>query len=518
MAQARRVRQTRDKYFELSLMTLPYLETDHAELNRAFRLALGDIAGNIFPDHGGLMPARGPCFRAGLDYPQQWTRDNAINTWNGGGLLYPEVARNSLLAVLGEVDGEPRITGEYWDSIVWAQGAWAYFLFTGDREFLSLAAAAVKNTLRLLEATEFDAALNLFRGAAAIQDGVAAFPDRYADIPSSGIKFWAQHHPEERAAKGEGLPMMALSTNCLYVAAYHVLGRMTRALGQTPDPSWAERADAITAAVRTELWDEARGVFRFFADPWGGSDRLEGVGHAFAILFDVATPAQRTAIFQHQHVTAAGLPGVWPGYERYTHYTLAEERALPVLGWPDYARYPTYAEGTFGRHSGVVWPPLQAFWAEAAARHGRADLLGHELLTLARHACRDGHFSEIYHPITGGEYGGVQEHPTGEGGMQRWASCARQTWSATALVRMILNGVCGARFAEDGVTFSPVLPAGVTQVRLGGLRYRAVELELTIQTGNPDRVLARINGTHGAPFVPADATGRVHIEIEVAGS
>ncbi|QYM78102.1 hypothetical protein K0B96_12375 [Horticoccus luteus] len=499
-------------------MTLPYLETDHAELNRAFRLALGDIAGNIFPDHAGLMETSGPCFRAGLDYPQQWTRDNAINTWNGGGLLYPDVARNSLLAVLDEVDGEPRITGEYWDSIVWAQGAWAYYLFTGDREFLRVAMAAVAHTLRCLEATEFDAMRGLFRGSAAIQDGVAAFPDRYADMPSSGIKFWARHHPAERAAQGEGLPMMALSTNCLYVAAYRVLGRMARELGVAADPAWTIRADAIAAAVRAELWDEARGVFRFFVDPWGGSDRLEGVGHAFAILFDVATPAQRAAIFQNQPVTPAGLPGVWPSYERYTRYAPAEERELPVLGWPDYAHYPTYAEGAFGRHSGVVWPPLQAFWAEAAARHGRADLLGRELFSLARHACRDGHFSEIYHPVTGGEYGGVQEHPTGEGGMQRWASCARQTWSATALVRMVLKGVCGARFAEDGVTFSPVLPAGLTRVRLGGLGYRGAELEIDLQAEGAGAAATRGTGERPAGFVSATAVGRVRVAMSAAGN
>lgn len=496
-------------------MTLPFLETDHPELNRAFRIALGDIAGNIFPDRAGLMAGEGPCFRAGLDYPQQWTRDNAINTWNGGGLLYPDVARNSLLAVLDRVGGEVRITGEYWDSIIWAQGAWAYYLFTGDREFLRTAREAVANTLRFFEATEFDERAGLFRGSAAIQDGVAAFPDRYADIPSSGIKFWARHHPRERVPQGEGLPMMALSTNCLYVGAYRGLGAMAAALGERVDAMWARKADAVATAVRRELWDEARGVFRFFTDPWGGSDRLEGVGHAFAILFEVADAAQREAVFRHQYVAPAGLPGVWPSYERYTRYSPAEENALPVLGWPDHARYTTYAEGTFGRHSGVVWPPLQAFWAEAAARHGRAELLGHELFALAKHACRDGHFSEIYHPITGGEYGGVQEHPEGRGGMQRWASCARQTWSATAFVRMVLNGVLGARFAEDRVRFAPVLPAGVTHVRLG-VPYRAAELEVVVSGAGTRVKAARMNGVVGEPWVPATASGRVRVEVEMA--
>lgn len=491
---------------------LPYLETNDACLNRAFRLALGDLAGNIFPDQAGLMPERGPCFRAGLDYPEQWTRDNAINVWNGAGLLYPTVARNSLLAVLGRVDGEARITGEYWDSMVWAQGAWAYYLFTGDQAFLRLAAAAVRNTLRFFETTEFDEGRHLFRGAAAIQDGVAAFPDRYADHPSSGIKHWAQHHPAERASTGEGLPMMALSTNCVYVAAYRVLDRMQRVLGEPATDEWINKAEALAVAVRRELWDETRGVFRFFTDPWGGCDRVEGVGHALAILFEVATPTQRAALFRNQVVTPAGLPGVWPAYERYTRFTAAEESALPTLGWPEGAHYPAYDAGAFGRHCGVVWPPLQAFWAEAAARHGRADLLGHELFALARHACRDGHFSEIYHPLTGGEYGGLQEHPTG-GGLRRWASCARQTWSATAFLRMVLYGLCGARFAEDGIRFAPVLPTGVTRARLGGLRYRAAELEINLSDDDS------ADANAGEPvFVPANATGKITVTVRPRGA
>ena len=38
-------------------------------------------------------------FRAGGDYDTPWTRDAAINTWNAGRFLAPQVARDTLLAV-----------------------------------------------------------------------------------------------------------------------------------------------------------------------------------------------------------------------------------------------------------------------------------------------------------------------------------------------------------------------------------------------------------------------------------
>lgn len=52
---------------------------------------------------------------------------------------------------------------------------------------------------------------------------------------------------------------------------------------------------------------------------------------------------------------------------------------------------------SFGRHMGTVWPQIQGFWAEAAARAAHADVFGHEFFSLVAHAVRDKHFAEIYH-------------------------------------------------------------------------------------------------------------------------
>src|SRR6185436_8261302 len=89
--------------FERSLL-YPSLHTNDPIVNRAYRIALGDMMGNIQPFKDGLLEAPQPVILAGLDYDTPWTRDAAINVWNGVGLLWPEVARDTLLSVLERKD------------------------------------------------------------------------------------------------------------------------------------------------------------------------------------------------------------------------------------------------------------------------------------------------------------------------------------------------------------------------------------------------------------------------------
>ena len=60
---------------------------------------------------------------AGLGYSTPWTRDAAINIWNAGALICPEISRSTLESVLTEKDGILHIGGEYWDAIIWVTGA-----------------------------------------------------------------------------------------------------------------------------------------------------------------------------------------------------------------------------------------------------------------------------------------------------------------------------------------------------------------------------------------------------------
>ncbi len=424
-----------------------FLRTGDADLDLAFRMAVGDIRGNVAPHQAGLLTEPRPVLLAGLDYDTPWTRDAAFHAWNGASLLLPDTMRETLLSVLDRDGDRIVIGGQYWDAIIWAVGAWSHYLCTGDTRFLAIALEAVRHTLARREAEEFDEQIGLFRGPACYGDGVAAYPDHYAGPGApSGILAWPAAHPEWKTGGGYGIPMHALSTNCLYYQAYVLADTMAATLDQDPDPGWAARAQRLRDAINGHFWDARSKHYRYLVDRLGDCDHQEGLGNALSVLFGIADDPQ--AVLEGQPTTPAGVPCVWPTFPRY--------------GDPSGSAY--------GRHSGTVWPHIQALWADACAGQDRVGAAHRELRTLAAHACRDAQFAEIYHPTTGLSYGGLQER--GADGIVEWPSCRRQTWSATGYLRMVLNTLFGLRMEPDRLTVSPSLPPDLDRIVLAGLRYR----------------------------------------------
>jgi len=473
---------------------MPGIQTDNVTLNNAWRIAIGDLAGNVVWAKAGLLKAPAPVLFAGLFYDKPWTRDAAINAWNGASLLMPEVSGNTLRSVIERKGQALTIGGDYWDAIIWSTGAWRHYLYTGDREFLALALRVTIQALTRFEAEEFDPRIGLFRGPACYGDGVSAYPDAYADAGgSSSILKWPAHNPDKRSQPGYGLPMFSLSTNCLYYNAYRVLERMAGELGLPRDPRPRAQAERLKRAINRHFWNARRGGYQYLTGSLGSCDRQEGLGHAFALLFGVADCRQARQVLARQHIAPAGIPCVWPAFSRYTR---RDRRS-------------------YGRHSGTVWPHIQGFWAQAMAEAGRPDLFGHELRQLARHIDRDSQCVEIYHPQTGKPYGGWQEDD-GKG-VVLWSACRRQTWSATALIRMVLLGLIGLRIGPRGMRFAPCLPVGIGKITLSGLRYR--NMMLTVSVAGPGQKIKRasINGrTVRLPGLRAGETGSRDVEIHIA--
>lgn len=478
------------------MLITPHLKSDCALLNSAFRIAMGDLVGNIQPFQDGLLEEPSPCILAGLEYDTPWTRDTAINIWNGAGLVFPAAARSTLLSVLEPFDKGSasndliRIGGQYWDAIIWTAGAWAYYLYTGDKPLLDLVLHATKNSLAYFEQSEYNPATGLFRGPACYGDGVAAYPDRYAQTGgSSSILEWPRHNLRDASTPGMGIPMQALSTNCLYFHAYRLLGKMAGVLGAPADPAWEEKAQRLKDAINLQFWDAKRGMYRYLVDEWGGCNHQEGLGSSFALLLGVASAEQSAAVLRNQVITPHGIPCVWPAFSRYQ---------------PD--------PRSFGRHSGTVWPHVQGFWAEAAARAGDEERFRFELFGLAGLAVRDGMFAEIYHPLTGEVYGGLQEGALG----WRWHSCRRQTWSATAYLRMVLMGLLGMDFSLQGIAFRPLLPSGVSHVELHGLPYRKASLHIVVNGSGTQIREFSVNGCSGTgAFLSECAEGVQEIFIRM---
>ena len=265
--------------------------------------------------------------------------------------------------------------------------------------------------------------------------------------------------------------MFALSTNCLYYAAYRIAERLSG------DPRYAQKADALKSSINQAFWDESRGTYNYLVDPWGGCSSQESMGLSFAILFGVADERMAASIIKHAVITPNGIPCVYPSFARYLPYGL-------------------------GRHSGTVWPHIQAFWAHAAGRLNPR-CLETELHALTRNALREGYFSEIYHPDTGLPYGGAQEG--GDRITLDWVSQKRQTWSATGYIHMLLADLAGLTFHEDHLSIEPVYVDGVSEIHIEHLVWRDMEISLDLLLSDPSAPIR-----HVLPYTPGTS---VHLKL-----
>lgn len=468
-------------------MSFPFFITDNKKINSAYRMAVSTLSANILPFKDGVLENAEPVIIAGLGYSTPWTRDAAINTWNAGGLICPTVAKNTLLSVISKNENGFFIEGEYWDRIIWVIGAWQYYLYTGDIEFLKIALSATENSLEFFEKTEFSEEYGLFRGPACYGDGVAAYPDIYAKHGKAGIMSFASECRDLCEGVGVGIPMHTLSTNCLYYEAYVLADKMRKEFGYAPQ--YVEKADKLKNAINKHFWDETKKTYNYICDKFGGSDASEGMGLSFVILFDIASDEQKKEVLNNIYVSSHGIPCVYPSFSRYD----------------------TNDGFGCGRHSGTVWPHIQGFFASAAAKNERKDLFENEFVAQTNNALKYGQFAEIYHPETGEIYGGLQESKSE--GIRYWESQPWQTWSATAYLRNIYFDILGMKFDTDGIRFFPVGSELFYKGTLSNLKYRNSILSITVK-GNGNRIQSfKINGEESEAFISSAVQGIQKIEI-----
>jgi len=489
------------------------LKTGNFKIDRAFRIAIGDMVGNVMYYQSGIMEEEAPCLVAGLSYPDPWTRDAAFNTWNGVGLLIPEVMKNTLLSCLTKGDatagmgegchdeagsqvpnGVISIAGQYWDRIIWTIGAWVYYCQNGDKEFLKTAFEAIKNSLPYLEENEFDEEMNLFRGGACIADGLGAYGDIYSNVEKSGIFQWPEKNSDLRHPQGAGLPLMAMSTNCLYAESYRLLSLMAEELGETEDPRWCEMCQKVISGIQKHLWDKENQLFKVYIDPWDSAGaRQECLGNCFALLFGIANEEQRALIVKNQPHFDFGPPAVWPNYPRY------EKANIPIQSCPE-GREDIAAENLvlsefceirkgLACHGGSVWPLIMGIYGDAVLKQKYPDLFDLEMDLMADIFSRAVQSPEIVHPDCGAPGGAVVEANGSPDSIQRTVSCYRQTWSATSYLRMILHGIFGIECLPDKLRFSPHLPEGMDSAELLGLPYREAILNIKIIKSNENTIL-----------------------------
>jgi glycogen debranching enzyme len=410
-------------------------------------------------DQTGLIATRrGKFIRAGGGYDQPWTRDASVNSWNAGNLLEPEVARNTLWSVVKrEKNGKLIVQQdkEWWDQVVWVTAAWNHYEVTGDHAFLRRAYETAVDTLQVDREKHFNEQYGLFEGPAFLNDGIAGYPAPPADAKENHGSFVLNYKGADK--------IMTLSTNCLYVAAYENAARMAKELGRPAKEvdTLEAQAAGLAATIRERFWLAGKGRLGYLIQGVGPlkgklEDYQEGSGQAFAILFGVATPEQARSILSHVKLLPHGIPDVWPSFARYS-----QKRP--------------------GRHNAIVWPMVEGFWGDAAAREGDTAAFARAMSDLAGLANGSGgHFYEIYNGATGRPDGGWQVG-------HKWKSQPDQTWSATAYLRMVYFDLFGMRIGADGMAFHPTLPKGWGDVSLEGVHYRKADLTIRLK-GAGDKV------------------------------
>lgn len=383
--------------------------------------------------------------RAGGGYPDPWTRDAAINTWQAAAWLCPDVAADTLRAVC-EPDGSVVADDDqWWDQVIWIVGAHQLAMVTGDADRARSAYDVGVATLHRLDERHLGAD-GLYRGPAVMADGITGYPPELHD-PGRADASFVLDHPAAREVR-------CLSTNATYVWALRCLGELAAVVGADPAP-WSARAADLAGRVREAFWIEDEGRFGYLLADGVLDSHQEGLGLALAILSGTATPAQARATVSGVVRAPRGLPAVAPHFAGY-------DDARP------------------GRHGGALWPMIMGVWAEAVAAAGDRAGFGTELDLLA--ALFDGpepSFWEVYHPVTGEPDGGWQ---TG----RHWGSEPDQTWSATTFIGTVLYGLAGLRPAWDGLSWHPCLPSGLGDVELS-LDWRGHRVTLFLSETGPSR-------------------------------
>jgi glycogen debranching enzyme len=240
------------------------------------------------------------------------------------------------------------------------------------------------------------------------------------------------------------------------------LAQMSSVLGVSKDVSIAyqKKADNLKANILKYLYNSDKNTFAYLIDQNGTAHQYqEGLGISFAVIFGVIDGEKATKLISSAVVSKFGITSITPDFPRYT-------KDMP------------------GRHNNIIWPMVNGFYAKAAITSGSYQSFTHELFGLTQLALDgnkgDYNFREIYNPNSGRPDGGFQawgeERPN-----YHWESCKLQTWSATAYISMVTNGLFGMIFKESSLSFAPFLPKEISSIELKDLAYRNAKLNISIK-------------------------------------
>jgi hypothetical protein len=269
----------------------------------------------------------------------------------------------------------------------------------------------------------------------------------------------------------------SLGTNALHYAAYVVLARMARVLGE-PDTRWKEIAARVKQGINTHLSSAGYyGQFRYGRNYPSLSPRAEHLGEALSVIYGVADSARARRVVMLTPLVPFGVPSFWPYIPNMSPY-----------------------------HNAGIWPQVVGFWAWASAKTGNSAGVEHALASIYRAAALFLTNKENMVAATG-HFEGTE------------LNSDRLIGSVAANLGTVYRVLFGMRLEADRLVFEPFVPRSYAGARtLRGLPYRGARLTVTVRGFGhaPRRVLLDGRALPRAE-IPATLTGAHTLEIQMNG-
>ncbi len=407
-------------------------------------------------------------FMAGALWPDTWTRDAVYSIYFSYAWILPEVSRKTLekqtlqnpkeaLQDTGSGGSWPIST----DRVVWAMAAWEYYLYTGDKSWLESVYEGLKYRAQKDIHVAFDANAGLFKGETCSMD-------------------WRTHTYPNWFINSVIADSFSSGTNALHKFLYQFLGAAGRITGKPAEEIavWDQYADLLKENINKRFWDEKQGCYTCYLYPeylgYRPAQRVGVMSNGLAAVLGIATPEQSAKMVEN----------------------------FPVYPYGAAVLYPSIPDD-FSYHNKSVWPVWETPYMYAARDAKNVQVVEHMMKSLMR---------------AGALFLTHKENMTYDTGYDRGTALnsSRQLWSVASYISMVYRVLFGMTMSEEGITFTPVIPALVDgKISLENFRYRDAVLNLNVSGKGYTVKRLLVNGEEQSlPYLfPATAQGDYTIDI-----
>ena len=430
------------------------------KLHRAiFNMGLDEMINAVEPD---------TTLRTGKEWAGVWTRDVSYSIILSMAYLQPEASKISLMKKVNSRGQVIQDTGSggAWpvstDRMIWALAAFELYKVTGDRQWLEYIYPVIKNSFDDDYKAVFDPVTGLVHGETSFID-------------------WREQSYPKWMQTADIFQSEAMGTTTIHAAGLKILSEIATLLGHKNESMvYQQRAEEMKEAVNRNFWLDDKGYYAMYLygrDYPIVNPRVETLGEALTILYDIAPADRAVSITENNPVTPYG----------------------PAVFYPQIPDMPAY-------HNNALWPFVASYWTLANAKAGNEEgtMLG---------------IGSVFRPAA--LFATNKENfNLDNGDIATELNSSNMLWSLSGNLAITCRVLFGINFETDGLRFAPFVPKAMNDTRtLSRFPYRGASLNITVE-GHGDQIKSiTLDGKPVDPVIPAKKLkGNCDIKIVMANN